>query len=329
MKKILNIFASISLISAGVVSVVGCGSITKTNTDDQKFVSDITNRLNNKMFPVDENPNGYQTFGHYRSIVLKNIRAILKSQETNLVSLPSSDDNVKLGTKDEALKSIDVHIQSHNIKNDVKILVTLNNDAQSIADKLDTKTITVYNPQPGSSADFTTLAPINSYQSQIETQIRQLLISEGVKNSYGINFSWTNPKTHLIDNLSWVNDAIIGLKVNVGTKDTSKLINIRVKLAFSPSYAQQKGEIDDPNIGDRDFPEQIYTGGKSITSTKEWNEDGIDTALNSAWSFGDFEQYVSYEPTPLIFGQLTLVKLYCPLLGWTKDNPRYFYVKPY
>ena len=97
----------------------------------------------------------------------------------------------------------------------------------------------------------------------------------------------------------------------------------------SPSYAQQKGEIDDPNIGDRDFPEQIYTGGKSITSTKEWNEDGIDTALNSAWSFGDFEQYVSYEPTPLIFGQLTLVKMYCPLLGWTKDNPRYFYVQTY
>ena len=37
MKKILNIFASISLILTWTSTVVACGSGTQTNTNDQKY----------------------------------------------------------------------------------------------------------------------------------------------------------------------------------------------------------------------------------------------------------------------------------------------------
>ena len=337
MKKILNIFASISLVTTGVSSVVACGSGTKTNTNDEKLVSDIINHLKNKTFFFDENINGYQNFTYYRSTVLADIQSKLTNQEKNLVILPSSDNTKTLNAQEPT--NIDVDIQSHKVSGHVDVSVKLNNDAQSIADKLDTKTITVYNPQPGPSADFTTLSPINSYQSQIETQIRQLLSSKGVKIVYGIKFNWTDPKTQLIDNLSWVSDAIIGLTVNVGAEDTSHPIVIRVKLAFSPNYAEQKREIDDLSVGSIDFPEEVYTGGKSITSTKLWNEYNIDGELNTSWDFGDFEQYVSYDKKSILkYGSeynpqtkrkekiRNAVKMYCPLLGKTKTSPRTFYV---
>ena len=62
MKKILNIFASISLITSGTSSVVACGSHHKINPpkptppkpDDQKIVNDIANKINNKTIIVQQ-----------------------------------------------------------------------------------------------------------------------------------------------------------------------------------------------------------------------------------------------------------------------------------
>ena len=342
MKKILNIFASISLITAGTSNVLACGDPTK---NDQQIVNDINSHLKNKTFGVDENINGYQNFTYYRSKILEDIQSKLTEQEKDLVSLPSNDNTKTLNAKEPT--AIQVDIQSHNVSGYVDVYVKLNNDAQSIADKLDTKTITVYKPLQGPPDKYHsfTLSPISAYQSQIETQINQLLTSEGVKINYGIHFIWNDPKTQLIDNLSWVHNAIVGLNINVGQDIFKKTVYIQVKLAFDPNYTQAKADIDNPKDGSYTDPKQVDTGGQTVKKD-DWDNYNIDNKLSAAWAFEGFSQYVSYVPNKLIYGEeynpqtkqkekiKNQVTMYCPLLGYTKGdpakkiiaNPRTFYV---
>ena len=337
MKKILNIFASISLITAGASSVVACGS-SPPSSNDQKLVNDVINRLKkHKAFGLNENQDGSKTFINYKTEVLQDIKSNLTEQEKSLVSFPSSDNTKTLNAK--GWTYIHVDIQSHNIKHEIDINVKLNSDAQSIADILDTKTITVYTPIRGKPDPYSsfTLSPISAYQSQIKDQIQKLLTSKGIKSNYGITFNWNDPYTKLIDNLSWVNNAIIGLTINVGTKDNSMPFYIQVKLEFHSIYTQQKEDIDDPNEGSELYPKQINTAGTTVPPS-DWQTDGIKDLLDDSWDFGDFNKYVSYKPTIISNGweynkqtkryqKITnQVKMYCPLLGWTEKNPRYFYV---
>ena len=62
MKNILNILASISLITTGTINVIACGSGTKINAYDQNLVNDIIHKLDKKTFSFDENKNGIKQF---------------------------------------------------------------------------------------------------------------------------------------------------------------------------------------------------------------------------------------------------------------------------
>ena len=126
-----------------------------------------------------------------------------------------------------------------------------------------------------------------------------------------------------------MNDAIIGLTINIGTKDTSLPIFIRVKLAFNNNYEQQKKDIDDPSVGSKSTPQQINTADTTV-QPGDWQKDGIKDLLDDSWNFGDFHKYVDYKPTMISNGweynQQTKqyerirnqVTMYCPLLGKTR-----------
>ena len=326
MKKILNIFVGISLITAGASSAVACGS-SPSSLNDQKIVDDITTRLKDKNFQIDEHSNGSKTFFDYKAKVLQNIKSKLTSQEKSLVSFPEIDNPKKLSAANAT--DIDVHVQSHKIYQDIDINVKLNSDAQSIADKLDTQTITIYKPIQGPPDKFNsfTLSPISAYQTQIETEIQKLLTSEGVKSDYKINFNWSvNLKTNKIVTIDWIHNVDVNLNVNIGA-DTSYPVTIHVQLAFNSIYTQQKDEIDDPAEGSYNGPEQVNTGGATVKPS-EWKDYQMVEQLNSAWNFESFSQYVSYVPiNTLVPNTPVKEKLLCPLLGYTKNNPRYFYVE--
>ena len=88
MKKILNLFASLSLITAGTSSVLACGSHHKINPpkptppkpDYQKIANDIANKINNKTIIVQQK-------GVYKqSQLASTYTSEIKSQINNLLT---------------------------------------------------------------------------------------------------------------------------------------------------------------------------------------------------------------------------------------------------
>ena len=338
MKKILNIFVSLSLITTGTSNVVACGSHKQTDPptpspsppkpDDQQIVNEITRSLENQKFIVDENPNGINTFNNYKKIVLKNIQDKLSDQEKSLVSLPSRDNTIKLNTNSTPPKAIDVHIKSHKIVNDINIYVQLKYNAQSIANAINGKTITVLQTGGYKQSEST-----NKYKTSIESQINNLLTSAEQQSGYQIS-GWENTTIYWpywegnkktgreIDK-----NILIPLTINIG-QDIAK---VKAKITLEFKYNHQKKVIDDPNFASKDTALQVPTRGQKVSGDqKTWTADQIDEALDTAWNFGaDFKNYVTFVPTTLIPNQPVVVKMYCPLLGYTIDNPRYFYAEAY
>ena len=138
MKKILNLLASISLVATGASSVIACGS---SSNNDQNLVNDVVNKLQGKSFAVKEDKNGDHNFSEYNDQVLQEVKQYLSSNEKDLVSFLSSEDQKKINA--EKITMIDLHIQSHSVQKNINIPVKLNNDAESIAQNIDGKTVGV------------------------------------------------------------------------------------------------------------------------------------------------------------------------------------------
>ena len=151
-------------------------------------------------------------------------------------------------------------------------------------------------------------------------------------NEYRQNYEWegteTSPKHY-----SWEDDEQ-GSASSTTNIDTTKITpNISMDIVAdkaTPGYDDAKENIDNFGNGSRSTPFKIPTGDKTVPGDqKDWDAFQIKTELDSAWGLGNFSQYVRYDHTTLIPNQLTLVKLKCPLLGWTENHPRYFYVEAY
>ena len=180
MKKILNIFASISLITAGASTVVACGSGTKINTNDQKLVDNVVNQLKNKSFAVNEDNQGDHHFGSYSNEFLKDIKQVLSYNEQDLISFAKSENPTPINAEKET--NINLHIQSHKIFNDINIHVKLNYDAQSIANAIDNKTITVLQ-----SGVYKSSESASKYTKDIKQQINNLLNPDEQQSGYQIS----------------------------------------------------------------------------------------------------------------------------------------------
>ena len=323
MKKILNILVSISLIATGSTAVVACGS-NPPNLNDQKLVDDVVNRLDKQTFNVDEIKTGSKIFSDYKSTVLQDIKSNLNDQEKGLVRFPSSDDDIKLDTN---AKEIDVHIQSHQIQNDIDVPVKLNYDAQSIANAINAKTITVLQTggyKPSESA--------NKYTTKIGQQIKNLLTPAEKQSNYTIS-GWENAniywpywkgskKTgHEVDP-----NKPIPLTIEIGT-DTAQA---SITLEFQ--YYEQKKVLNDQRIASEETPLPVHMGSHK-TINPPWDQATIGE-LDDEWKFmggltNSLYSDVVYEPVVLKKGIPVLVKMYFKdgLFNYTKNNPLSFHVE--
>ena len=319
MKIILSILSSINLITVGACDVVACGS-NSINLNDQKLVNDVISRLDKQTFDIDENPNGNRTFGDYKSTVLKDIQAKLNDQEKDLVSLPAIDNQKQLSA--EKASVIDVHIQSHKIQNDININLNLKHDAQSIANAVNGKIITVFQKklyqQKEKASDY-----LSEIQSQILTPSEQKSgyqipnLQTILANTY-IYWPYWNKNTREEFDQNQYNPVNLTIKIGEDVASTS------VTLEFQ--YYQEKELIDDPAQGTYSTPFLIPTNHTTVPGDKkDWDAYQIKTELDSAWGLGNFEQYVTYNPVTLIPGTISSVSLHCNLfIGY-----RLFWVLPY
>ena len=327
MKKIFNLLASVSLVATGVSNVAACGSHQQSSKiispkiipQDQTLVNDIIKKLEGKSFSVNEDKKGDHNFASYKNQVLQEVKQDLSLDEKNLVSFPDFDNQKQINA--EAETKIDLHIQAHSIQNDINIPVTLNSDAQSIADKLDGDTFTVL--QTGGYQNW---QPAKDYSAEIKNdlltpaeQAEGYKVSGWEQSQIGWPY-WDNKTGHEVDP-----NKLINIPVAIG-KDVA---TAKIKFEFKDYLAKQK--LDDPNEGSKTIPFEISTGGQTIPgTTKAWRKAIIKNKLDTAWVFSSsFRKYVSYKSTKLIPHQPVLVKLYCSFLGFTKNNPRYFYAEAY
>ena len=111
MKKILNIFASITLVAIVSTGVVGCSSPQKTSTDQNLY-----NQLNGKKITIQDN-NFWGNEANYQQDLLKDIE--------QLANISSQDDN--LLSFDDGIKPL-----SPNDSNDISIVIDHNQIAHMV-----------------------------------------------------------------------------------------------------------------------------------------------------------------------------------------------------
>ena len=180
MKKILNILASISLMTTGVTAVVACGSNPPSSLNDQKLVDDVVYKIKGKTFTVNEDKQGDLNFGSYSQQVLKEVTKFLANDEQDLVSFAKSENPTPINAKNPT--NINLHIQSHKIYQDIAIPVKLNYDAQSIADTINGKTITVLQ-----TGGYQQSESASKYTKEIKQQINNLLTPAEQQSGYTIS----------------------------------------------------------------------------------------------------------------------------------------------
>ena len=110
--------------------------------------------------------------------------------------------------------------------------------------------------------------------------------------------------------------------------------NIQASKA-NPDYSQQKKVLDDPTYGSQTYPIHIYMGsaGDKIPPS-DWPADNVASVLNQGWEgegglIPALFKYVKYNPVTIIRNKLVLCDFTLPILGFTKEHPRYFYIKGY
>ena len=115
MKKILNTFASLSLIISGTSIVVACGSNPHSSSNDQKLVNDVINKIKDKSFAVNEDNQGDLNFGGYSKTILKEVKQYLAYDEKDLVSFAKSENPTLINA--EKTTNIKLHVQSIHSNN--------------------------------------------------------------------------------------------------------------------------------------------------------------------------------------------------------------------
>ena len=118
-------------------------------------------------------------------------------------------------------------------------------------------------------------------------------------------------------------------------KETAIIVpDIRVKFAekLVIDYTPQKNFLDDFSNVSKTDPITISVGVNKQIPVYEWQKKQIITLLNLDWSdlgglVDSLIPYVSYKPVTIIYNQPTKSEMYLPLLGFTKANPRPFYIE--
>ena len=314
MKKILNLLASISLVATGASNVIACGSSSNT---DQNLVNDVVNKLQGKSFAVKEDLNGDHNFGEYNDQILQEVKQYLSSNEKDLVSFLSSEGQKKINA--EKITMIDLHIQSHLVQKNINIPVKLNNDAESIAQNIDGKTVGVLQKGVYQSPQLA---------SKYNTEITDALLTKTEQaNGYQILLPqnskiywpyWDENADMVIDPNQPIN-----IKVIIGQDQANA--SIKLDFTYWLKFRTEITRIDNPANGSKANYIPISTFGKNVPA-KDWQEDQIKESLDTGWGLGDFADYVSYIPITLIYNKLTPVYLHCPKLfvGY-----RLFWVLPY
>ena len=151
-------------------------------------------------------------------------------------------------------------------------------------------------------------------------------------NEYQQNYEWEATQT-APSQYSWEDDekGSTSSTTNINTTKITPHISMDIVAdKATPSYDSAKERIDNLGNGSKSTPFEISTNDTTVPGDKkDWQQDQIKSDLDGAWGLGDFEQYVTYEPTTLIPNKPVIVKLICPLLGYTENHPRYFYVEAY
>ncbi len=110
--------------------------------------------------------------------------------------------------------------------------------------------------------------------------------------------------------------------------------DIKVKFAekLVIDYSPQKKFLDDPSHASKTDPLIINIAGRKQMPPSDWKSDLVTSTLNQEWSnMGGLVEslipYVSYKPVTIIYNKPTLSEMYLPILGFTKDHPRPFYIE--
>ncbi len=110
--------------------------------------------------------------------------------------------------------------------------------------------------------------------------------------------------------------------------------DIKTKYAMTlvKTYSSEKKVLDNPLIGDKTSPLMVPVGSSKQILPSEWKKYPIIRSLNLDWSQLDglvksLFPCVFYKPVKIIYNQPTLCEMYLPILGFTKDHPRPFYIE--
>ena len=101
---------------------------------------------------------------------------------------------------------------------------------------------------------------------------------------------------------------------------------------IAPNYSREKKILSDPHSAPQKDPILLPTGGADKILPNEWDKDQVSYTLNSSWSSmggldDGLDSYATYKKVTIIKGKPVLCEMYLPKLGFTKENPVYFYVK--
>ena len=284
-------------------------------------MNDVINRLDKKTFSFDENKDGSTTFGDYKAKVLQDIRSNLTEQEKSLISFPESDNQKTLNTEAVDIK---LHIQSHKFYQDINIFVKLNYDADSIADRVNNKIITVLQ-----TGGYKTSESASKYAQEIKKEINDLLTPAEKQSGYQIS-GWENATIYW-PKLDRDPNQPFPLSIQIG-EDKAK-----AKITLEFQYYEQKKVLDDPR-------EAGPGGGLLIDSmsSADWKKGLAINEINQAWgSLGGIDSSlfpdVVYKQVlkpgektqPITNKKEVECEMYFKdgVLGYTQNHPRYFYVE--
>ena len=330
MKKLIALISALGLITGGALSVVGCQNQTQgSSTQDQKAVDDTYYAINNLKLGVSENTSGNKKFIVYKQAVINQLKAKLPTNLKNLISISDQyDDLILPDIKFQSKFNIQVNIQKNKIKRVAQIYVRLNYDATTIADKIDNLLIDVQQNTPA----FQPKESLSKYQANVKSQINAKLTS--AEQSSGYQLTFTNVASQTIawptkNNYSTWKPQAYDFTLLIGSDSAQG----NVKIEFL--YSQQKKVLDDPTYGYQSSPIQLSMGSAGDTiPPSQWKSDQIVSDLNEGWEWFDgltraLEQYVTYKPVTIIRNKLVLTEMYLPILGFTKESPRPFYIMGY
>ena len=153
------------------------------------------------------------------------------------------------------------------------------------------------------------------------------------------NYEWSTYATGSVDpRWHWTNQKKPFSKswnTNINTSKITPDISFDIIAdRADPDYSSEKAILDDPRNSDKGDAIPFAMGLAQTIPPSDWPKDGVVDLLNGAWeSMGGLvpELYndVVYTPVTLIKGTPVLVQMYFKdgILGFTKNNPLYFYVK--